>query len=78
MSLELQLAPRRELKQFVQIAERAFIWRCTSDAWLNLVDLLEPFVNDRRGHQYLTSEVDDDALVEVSLHETHAGLGIKE
>jgi hypothetical protein len=43
-----------------------FTWECTSDGWRALAFLIEPFVAGERGHQYLTSEHADDALIEVS------------
>ncbi|OLD51350.1 MAG: hypothetical protein AUI58_07935 [Chloroflexi bacterium 13_1_40CM_2_70_6] len=44
-------------------------WTCTADEWRTSAELLEPFLEDRSGHQYLTDEEVDDALVEVSYHE---------
>jgi hypothetical protein len=42
-----------------------FEWSCTASEWRTLSALIEP-LRTRSGHQYLTSEVEDDALVEVS------------
>jgi hypothetical protein len=53
----------------------SFVWSSTADGWVALGYLLEPFLEGRTGHQYLTgnrylkSEEDDDAIVEVSYGE---------
>lgn len=47
-----------------------FVWSCSSDEWTTNSFLLEPFL-ERPGHQYLTDEVADDALIEVSYGEHH-------
>jgi hypothetical protein len=47
-----------------------FVWSCTSDEWETMSLLLEPFL-ERPGHQYLTNEGADDALIEVSFGERH-------
>jgi len=44
-------------------------WTCTAEEWRASAELLEPFLEDRSGHQYLTDEGVDDALIEVSYHE---------
>lgn len=36
------------------------------DGWSRNAGLLEPFVAGKTGHQYLTSEASDAALIEVS------------
>lgn len=46
-----------------------FDWACTKDKWLVNAGLLEPFRRGTTGHQYLTDEGTDDALVEVSFGE---------
>jgi hypothetical protein len=46
-----------------------FVWSCTDDGWRRNAGLLEPFIQGRTGHQYLTSEVTDDALLEISFGE---------
>jgi hypothetical protein len=50
-----------------------FEWRCTQDQWGIAAALLEPFLAGSTGHQYLTQENVDDALVEVSYGEEHVG-----
>ncbi|MGH2378137.1 MAG: RHS repeat domain-containing protein [Candidatus Limnocylindria bacterium] len=47
----------------------SFEWTCTREQWLVNAGLLEPFRLGRAGHQYLTDEGIDDALVEVSFGE---------
>jgi len=62
----------------IQEVENSFMWECTGEEWLRLAELIEPFVEGRSGHQYLTSEVRDDALVEVSyLEAAHSADGIQ-
>jgi hypothetical protein len=52
----------------------AFVWDCSSERWRTHSALLDPFLEGRSGHQYLTSEGVDDALLEVSFGESHPGL----
>jgi hypothetical protein len=47
----------------------AFVWSATDDVWRRNSELLDPFVDGQSGHQYLTSEGVDDALVEISFGE---------
>lgn len=47
----------------------AFEWSCTADEWATAAALLDPFLAGSRGHQYLTQEGLDDAIVEVSYGE---------
>jgi hypothetical protein len=49
--------------------DRAFVWACTREQWLTHAAMLEPFRRGQPGHQYLTDEGIDDALVEVSYGE---------
>lgn len=49
-------------------------WAGTSEQWKETAALVEPFISGRRGHQYLTDEGIDDALIELSYGETHRGL----
>ena len=42
-----------------------FEWVGTQAEWRTMSQLIEPLLH-RRGHHYLTSEIDDDALVELS------------
>ncbi len=46
--------------------ERAFVWSATADGWLYLADLVQPLVDGGAGHQYLTDDKDDVALIELS------------
>ena len=46
--------------------ERAFVWSATADGWLYLADLIQPLADGRAGHQYLTEDKDDVALIELS------------
>jgi hypothetical protein len=52
----------------------SFRWIGTSTGWGYQADLMEPLTKGRAGHQYLTTEERDDALIEVSLGERHTGL----
>jgi hypothetical protein len=45
-------------------------WSCTADEWAALREFLEPFLAGYPGHQYLTSEGRDSALVEASFMES--------
>ena len=47
-----------------------FVWSCTSEEWYTMSLMLEPLLR-QEGHQYLTSEGTDDALIEVSYGEDH-------
>jgi hypothetical protein len=49
-------------------------WTASADEWVTMTYLLEPFLDGATGHQYLTSELTDDVLVEVSHGESHPGL----
>jgi len=42
-----------------------FVWKQPADRWLDCFDLLDGF-GEQPGHQYLTSERIDDALVEAA------------
>ena len=60
--------PRRHL---VRERDGTFRWSCVADEWHTARMLLEP-LRTQAGHQYLTSETDDDAIIEVSFGEKHA------
>jgi hypothetical protein len=62
--VELRREPSRDLVGFVLSA--------TEQGWQYLADLMEPLAEGQTGHQYLTREGVDDALIEVSLGEQHA------
>lgn len=49
-------------------SEGGFTWVGTQEDWSTAGQLVEPLVH-QRGHQYLTSEIEDDALIEVSRDE---------
>ena len=59
--------PRRHLLRVDDSPK--YRWTCTAEEWRASAALLEPFLEDRSGHQYLTEEGVDDALIEVSYHE---------
>lgn len=50
---------------------KGFRWCASSEGWAYEAGLLDPFVEGRSGHQYLTREGVDAALVEVSFLEPH-------
>lgn len=77
----LQIDTRAGVGPLVQLRQTgndasgpSFLWTATSAGWSYQAGLLEPFMGGRPGHQYLTSEESDDAIVEVSLYEAHTGL----
>jgi hypothetical protein len=47
-----------------------FTWSCTADEWHTVSLMVEPLLH-QSGHQYLTSEIEDDAVIEVSYGECH-------
>lgn len=72
--LEMRLTPEATTKRLVAITPRQLVWTCTRAEWAEVVELLEPFVAGQSGHQYLTSERDDDVLIEVSFGESDVRL----
>lgn len=48
-----------------------FVWSATADRWRRYATMLDPFLEGQSGHQYLTEEGHDDALIEVSFGESH-------
>jgi hypothetical protein len=46
-----------------------FVWAATADGWRHLADLVQPLCGGGAGHQYLTEDVDDAALIELSFEE---------
>lgn len=48
----------------------SFVWSATAEEWTTATLLVEPLLH-QPGHQYLTSETEDDALVEISVGERH-------
>jgi hypothetical protein len=71
-SLELARGPLLVRKTLSKTDNARFVWTCTAEQWHRHAGLLDPFLKDRVGHQYLTEEGIDDALVEVSFGEQHA------
>jgi hypothetical protein len=58
----VDVSPERHL---VRDDAGGFLWSCTAEEWDTARLLVEP-LRCQPGHQYLTSEIEDDALVEVS------------
>ena len=69
-ALELRRVEHTPDRHLVQARDGSFTWSCTADEWRTASLMLEPLL-DRPGHQYLTSETHDDAIVEVSYGEHH-------
>lgn len=67
-----EAGPDVELKRVDGDDSPSFLWTATEDGWQRLAGLMEPLSSGQTGHQYLTRERVDDALVEVSLGEQHA------
>lgn len=67
-TLRLRVTAKTSRRHLVRDGAGGFEWSCTAEEWRTTSDLLEPLTH-QSGHQYLTSEVDDDALVEVSAGE---------
>jgi len=49
----------------------AFEWSCPSEVWREVVEMLDPFIAGKNGHQYLNDGVLDDALIEATHGEGH-------
>lgn len=47
-----------------------FVWSCTSEEWVTMSLMLEPFLT-QTGHQYFAAGPTDDALIEISYGEVH-------
>ena len=54
------------------VSENGVDFACTREKWIELAGLLEPFLEGRKGHQYLNSSGTDDAVIEVSYGEQDA------
>ena len=67
-ALRLRVTATTPQPHLVRDGSGGFEWSCTAEEWRTASDLLEPLTR-QRGHQYLTSEVEDHALVEVSAGE---------
>jgi hypothetical protein len=63
-------SPARRSVARVDDAPVRFRWVGSQDEWETRAQLLEPFLDGRPGHQYLSNET-DDALIEVSFGEAH-------
>ncbi len=68
--LLLARVDRRPNKHLVFNAHGSFVWSCTADEWQTMSLMIEALLQ-QSGHQYLTTEGKDDALVEVSYGEDH-------
>jgi hypothetical protein len=63
--------PSAALRQISSAADGSdFEWFQDASHWHLAAGFLEPFVSGNTGHQYLTNEAKDDALVEVSFGES--------
>lgn len=69
-SLTLRVVTEPPTKHLVRSDDGVVSWSCTPEEWSTIGELLEPLLT-QRGHQYLTSETLDDALVEFSHGEGH-------
>lgn len=67
--LELSATDDAGLKRLTRTGVGQFSWTCAAAEWGRLAGLLEPFLQGRTGHRYLTSDRVEDALVEVSYGE---------
>lgn len=65
--VSVESSPRKRLRRVDD--GQAFEWSCTRDEWATAAALLDPFLAGSTGHQYLTQERLDDAIVEVSYGE---------
>jgi hypothetical protein len=50
-------------------SEQSFEWSATDDGWLHMRDLVQALCEHGVGHQYLTDDEDDVALIELSFGE---------
>jgi hypothetical protein len=58
--------PRVTFRQSDAATEGSFVWSATPEGWLYLADLIQPLVDGGIGHQYLTEDKNDVALIELS------------
>lgn len=61
--------PRVTLGRGADTARKTFVWSATADGWLYLADLIQPLADGKAGHQYLTEDKNDVAVVELSCGE---------
>lgn len=52
------------------VTDAEFEWALDEAGWSSVAGLLEPFLRGETGHQYLTDEGSDAALIEVTFGET--------
>jgi hypothetical protein len=69
-ALRLRRVEHTPDRHLVQAPDGSFTWSCTADEWHTASLMLEPLL-EQSGHQYLTSETADDAIIEVSYGENH-------
>jgi hypothetical protein len=50
-------------------SKQSFEWSATEDGWLHLRDVVQALCEHGAGHQYLTDDEDDVALIELSFGE---------
>ena len=70
MQLTLRVVDQVPDRHLVRDGSGGFTWSCTRAEWHMASLLIEPLAT-QVGHQYLTSEIEDDALIEVSRGEHH-------
>jgi len=70
-NLKLVLATQPSRKTLSSTGDPLFVWSCTAEQWRAHAALLDPFLDGHVGHQYLSAEGVDDALIEVSFGEHH-------
>lgn len=61
--------PRVSLQRRAHDGSASFIWSATTDGWLYLAELIQTLCDGGIGHHYLTEDVDDAALIELSVGE---------
>jgi len=69
-TLDLRVVARTRAQRLFRDDVGGFTWQGTADEWETTALLVEP-LSHQAGHQYLTSEVNDDALIEASQGEDH-------
>lgn len=67
----LQRVEQPPERHLVRAPDGGFMWSCAAEEWRTASLMLEPLLT-QSGHQYLTSETDDDGIIEVSFGEGHA------
>jgi hypothetical protein len=59
----------KHLRKLESAQGKGFVWELDSDGWRDCLDLIEGLFEGGPGHQYLTREGVDDALVELAYKE---------